>query len=181
MRRATTWLVAAVVALVVTLGAAPMASADDDLWPPMPGAAVQGSAGMFYSVPCGCFDRNTVAAVISARLHFGEVGAVEADWQPGLMLLGGNFPSQAWSMGGRLRVLPQMDRWWDNLSVRTGYRQWQTMGMRVNAAHGAYTGINWAVEVFPHVYVESDLMAQRVFRDMPHWSFDARLGVGTRF
>ncbi len=174
------WAVAWVAALMLVL--VPMSvSADDDLWPPMPGVGAKASAGVFYSVPCGCFDRHVVAAELSGRLHFGDVAAVEADWQPGTMLLGGNFPSQAWALGGRMRVIPQLDQWWDRVSLRAGYRNWQTMGMRADSSHGLYSAINWSVEVFPHIYVESDVMAQRVFRDMPHWSFDLRLGLATRF
>lgn len=172
----TTLLLTAVILLIPGL-----ATADDDLWPPMPGAAVKGGYGLFQSVPCRCFDRRVANFEVSARLHFGDRGAVEADLQQGVMLLGGNFPSSGWSVGGRLTVLPPLDRWWDNLSVRLGYRHWQTMGMRSRGAPGVYSAANWAVEVFPHVYLESDLLVSRVFRDMPHWEFGARLGVATRF
>ncbi len=173
--------VAVAVLVAVAPGVVGADEGDSELWPPMPGVGLKAGVGTYYSVPCGCFDRRLVNGELSARLHFGHRGAVEADIQRGSMLLGGRFPSQAWSIGGRVNVLPNVEQWWDGLSVRLGYRRWQTMGMRTSGTHGVYGALNWAVEVLPHVYVEADALGGRTFVDMPHWHLGARLGVATRF
>ena len=153
----------------------------DDVWPPMPGAAIKAGAGLYRSVPCGCVDRGLANVEFSGRLHFGNRGAIEADIQRGTMLLGGNFPSQGWSVGGRVTLRPQHGRWWENLSARAGFRRWQTMGMRADGTRGFFTAINWAVEVAPHIFLEGDIIGGRTFVDMQHWNLGARFGVATRF
>lgn len=177
-----TEMIAAVAAMMVMAFAAPAAVwADDDAWPPSPGVAVTGTAALFHSVPCGCTDRSVTAAGVSGRLHFGQWGAIEAETNRGLMVLGGNFPATFWSAGGRLAILPQTGRWWENLSVRTGYLRWSTMGMRVPSSGGVTGALNWSVNVLPHLYLEMELMGARVFEHMPHWQYGGRLGVATRF
>lgn len=172
----------AVVTLLVLVVMWPAgAEADDDMWPPSPAVGAKVGAGIYHSVPCGCVDRRLANVELSGQLHFGRLVALEADLQRGVVLTGGNFPSSGWSVGTRVGVMPAIDRWWDEISVRVGYKRWSTMGMRVDGAHGAYGAINWAPEIVSHVYLETDLIGSRVFRDMPHWSVGTRLGASVRF
>lgn len=150
-------------------------------WPPMPGAAVKTGGGLYHSVACGCVDRGVWSTELSARLHLGDVGAIESGVEYGTMILGGGFPSQGWSVGGRVSILPQKGRWWDGLSLRSGYRRWLVMGTRPGGIPGVYGSLNWAVEVVSHVYIEADLLTSRTFRTLRHWELGGRLGVATRF
>lgn len=175
------WSILFLAAVVAGWPAVATADSGDDLWPPMPGAAVKLGGGFYHSVPCACADRKLWNVEASGRLHFGRIGAIEAGYERGAMLLGGRFPSGGFSAGARVSILPQKDRWWDGLSLRTGYQRWWVMGMRASGTNGMYGALNWAVEVFPHVYVEADALASRSFRVMPHWELGGRLGVATRF
>lgn len=148
---------------------------------PAPGVAVLTGAGPYYSVSCGCIDRGVWNTQWVARLHFDERGAMEAGIHHGTMLLGGRFPSRGWSLGGQVSLLSQSDdRWWDGVSAKGGYRRWQVSGMRASGAHGAYGGLNWSVEVLPHVHVEADATAYRAFRVMSHWSLTGSVGLSLR-
>lgn len=159
------------------------ARADDanDLWPPMPGIAIHSGGGWYRSVPCGCVDRGLFNVDLTARLHFGRAVTMEAQMQRGVMLLGGRFPSSGWAAGASAAVLPQRGRWWDRLSLRGGYRQWSVMGMRAPGTRGFYAGLNWAVPVMSHLFIEAEVRTGRTFGDMPHWPMEGRLGVSTRF
>ncbi len=169
--------------LVMTLGVVP-AHADEEgqsAWPPMPGVALKTGGGLYHSIPCGCFDRGMWSTELSGRLHFGDIGALESGVEYGAMLLGGNFPSQGWSVGGRVSILPQKGRWWDGLSLRSGYRRLLVMGTRPGGIPGVYASVNWSVQVFSHLYIETDLLVSRTFRTLRHWELGGRMGVATRF
>ncbi len=154
---------------------------DDSRAAVSPGMAVLAGGGPYYSVPCGCVDRGVWSVHWLGRLYFGDLGALEAGAYTGTMLLGGRFPSRGWSAGAQVLILPQSDeRWWDGLSAKSGYRRWQISGMRASGANGIYGGLNWSVEVLPHVHVEADATANRAFRTMSHWSFEGSLGIGFR-
>ena len=170
--------------VAVMFGTLEVANADEQdrsMWPPRPGLALKAGGGLYHSVPCGCFDRSLVHAELAARLHFGQRWAIEGDTQRGAMMLGGRFPSQGWAIGGMVSILPHQGRWWENVSVRAGYRWWQTMGMRAPWTNGGYVALNWAVPVTSHIYIETDALAGRMFRDLPHWELGGRLGVSFRF
>lgn len=157
------------------------AAEEKSWWPPLPGVALKAGGGLYHSVPCACVDRGLFNVEVSGRLHFGYRFAMEADLQRGIMLLGGRFPSSGWAMGGRLAVLAQQGRWWEGLHVRTGYRKWFVMGMRADGAHGFYSGLSWAIETLPHLYLEFDALTGRTFGVMPHWNLEGRFGLSTRF
>lgn len=175
--------IALLVVAMVCVGWSTTAVADDDrpAWPPMPGVALKVGGGLYHSVPCGCVDRGLWNVALAGRLHFGEIAAVEATLQRGSMLLGGKFPSSAFSTAARVSVLPQRGRWWDGLSAGLGYRRWSVMGMRSPGAHGAFAVVNWAVEVFPHVELEAETVGGRAFEVMPHWHLEGKLGLALRF
>ena len=172
-----------VCAACVLAVAAPMTAAAEQrsAWPPLPGIALKAGGGWYRSVPCQCVDRRLFNLDVSARLHFGDVGALEVEFQRGIMLLGGNFPTNGWAIGSRISILPQRGRWWDGLSARAGYRHWYVMGMRANGAPGAYGALSWAVPVLPYLNVETDVIAGRTFRAMQHWNLEGRLGLSARF
>ncbi len=176
-------VVAILTTLLVFTAAAPAAAqeAEESRAEPAPGMAIMAGGGPFYSVPCRCVDRGVWSAQWLGRLHFGDMAALEAGIHNGTMVLGGRFPSRGWSAGGQVALLPQSDdRWWDGLSAKAGYRRWQVSGMRASGTHGMYGGLNWAVEVVSHVYLEADATLFRGFRHMPHFSMTGSLGVGFR-
>ena len=168
--------------LLVIFTSVSSASADESSWgPPKPGAAIKGGGGAYYSVPCGCIDRGLWDTEVTARMHFGWRGTLETGLHRGAMLLGGRFPSNAWSLGAMMTIPSEKDRWWERISVRAGYRHWRVMGMRSQGTHGMYASLNWAVEILPYVHLEADALTGRTFRVMPHWEFGGRLGISTRF
>lgn len=182
MRQLKGGIVVALVAMTCIVWPA-VASAQDDrpAWPPMPGVAIKAGGGLYHSVPCDCIDRGLWSAALAGRLHFAQMATLEASLHRGSMLLGGKFPSTAWSVAGRVSVLPRQGRWWDGLSAGLGYRHWTVMGMRAAGTHGGFAVVNWAVEVFPHVQLEIETVAGRAFEVMPHWHLEGRLGVALRF
>ena len=179
MRRFLTVFLAAI--LLISVMPSTAEAETRSAWPPMPGVALKAGGGWYHSVPCGCVDRGLFNIEVTARLHFGSWVAVEAETQRGIMLLGGRFPSSGWGAGLSAAVLPQHGRWWDGLNLRAGYRQWRVMGMREDGTAGFYTGLNWAIEVLPHLYIEAEGRTGRTFEVMPHWNYEGRLGVSTRF
>ena len=180
----TTRTVVMIACFLATLAIPIAVSAEDgdSSWgPPLPGVALKTGGGLYYSVPCGCVDRGLWDNELSVRLHFGWRGALEVGAHQGAMLLGGRFPSTAWSGGMRLTIPSEKGRWWEGISVRGGYKHWRAMGMRSPGTNGVYGALNWSIETFPHVYVEADLLTSRTFRVMPHWELGGRIGVSTRF
>lgn len=173
----------ACVAMSMLIGSVPAAADEDqrDWGPPMPGVALKTGAGLYHSVPCGCIDRGIWDTELSGRLHFGWRAAVEGGLHYGAMLLGGRFPTQGWSVGGRFNLLSERGRWWEGLGIRAGYKRWAAMGMRETGTHTAYGALNWSVQVFSHLYIETDALVSRTFQTLSHWEFGARLGVATRF
>lgn len=149
-------------------------------WPLRPGVAIKSGGGLYRSAPCGCVDRGLFTTQLVGRLHFGWRVAAEADLRFGSMLLGGRFPSQGWALGARVGFWEPGQRWWDGFYLRAGFRQWSVMGMRASGVPGVYSGVNWEVKIFPHFYVEADVIVGRTFVEMPHWYFTGLLGVSTR-
>lgn len=185
MNTTTRWIVCLIAVAVASWGVPAGAEAsdgdDDGGSTPAPGVAVLAGGGPYYSLGCGCVDRGVWNIQWLGRLHFGDRGAMEGGLHQGTMLLGGRFPSRGWSLGGQVSLLSQSeDRWWDGVSAKAGYRRWAVSGMRSSGAHGAYGGLNWSVEVLPHIYVEADATAYRAFEVMSHWSLNGSLGLGLR-
>lgn len=178
------WTVLALVFVLIMLSWPAAAQAEEDsssLWPLRPGVALKTGAGWYRSVPCRCVDRKVWNMEFVGRLHFGWRAALEADLRYGSMLLGGRFPSEGWAVGARVALFEPQDRWWDGLHMRAGFRQWRVMGMRADGSPGGYGAVNWEFEILSHLYLETDVVLGRTFRDMQHWYLMGMVGVSTRF